>query len=45
MNAAKLDSVHENETGFGDLLATLSPLHIIELKPVSVIVFAENNAE
>jgi hypothetical protein len=22
-----------------------SPLHIIELKPVSVIVFAENNAE
>jgi hypothetical protein len=25
MKAAKLDSVHENETGFGDLLATLGP--------------------
>lgn len=41
----KLDSVHENETGFGDLLATAIPLHIIKLKPVSVTVFAENNAE
>jgi hypothetical protein len=26
-------------------LQRLTPLHIIELKPVSVIVFAENNAE
>jgi hypothetical protein len=26
-------------------LQRLSPLHIIELKPVSVTVFAENNAE
>jgi hypothetical protein len=26
-------------------LQRLIPLHIIELKPVSVIVFAENNAE
>ena len=35
----KMKPVSEN------CLQRVFPLHIIELKPVSVIVFAENNAE
>jgi len=35
----KMKPVSEN------CLQQLRPLHIIEMKPVSVIVFAENNAE
>jgi hypothetical protein len=41
----KLDSVHENETGFGDLLATAIPFAHHQTETGFCNCFAENNAE